>query len=179
MVITFSFFVSKTLRGPCTDINYRMNRYMFVTVQPRTSSWHIGPMTLAGCYTFFSQKYAADQIKKCKISCTEKDGNVTMHKLTWLGGICFPLRRSNRTVPKLKITLSGVTLPKRDIEICYWNILAIKKLYKKITIQAKNNSMHCQPIKRLSCLLSHNLKSFSQEVLYFIRFLFSFFFFFF
>lgn len=31
--------------------------------------------------------------------------------LTWLGGICFPLRRSSKRVPKLYVTLSGVTLP--------------------------------------------------------------------
>lgn len=31
--------------------------------------------------------------------------------LTWLGGICLPLMRSSKTVPKLNTTLSGVTLP--------------------------------------------------------------------
>lgn len=31
--------------------------------------------------------------------------------LTWLGGMCFPLRRSSNIVPKLYITLSGVTRP--------------------------------------------------------------------
>lgn len=36
---------------------------------------------------------------------------VYVYKLTWLGGICFPLRRSSKRVPKLYITLSGVTLP--------------------------------------------------------------------
>lgn len=35
----------------------------------------------------------------------------TQELLTWLGGICFPLRRSSKRVPKLYITLSGVTLP--------------------------------------------------------------------
>lgn len=32
-------------------------------------------------------------------------------ELTWLGGICLPLRRSSKRVPKLYVTLSGVTLP--------------------------------------------------------------------
>lgn len=36
---------------------------------------------------------------------------ISRKKLTWLGGICFPLRRSSKRVPKLYVTLSGVTLP--------------------------------------------------------------------
>ncbi|KAF3576508.1 hypothetical protein DY000_02032762 [Brassica cretica] len=35
----------------------------------------------------------------------------TMRGLTWLGGMCLPLMRSNITVPKMKGALSGVTLP--------------------------------------------------------------------
>ena len=31
--------------------------------------------------------------------------------------MCFPLNKSNRTVPKLKITLSGVTLPEKKTHI--------------------------------------------------------------
>ena len=37
--------------------------------------------------------------------------------LTWLGGICFPLRRSSKRVPKLYITLSGVTLPTEQKQV--------------------------------------------------------------
>lgn len=36
-------------------------------------------------------------------------------RLTWLGGICFPLRRSSKRVPKLYITLSAVTLPTKKM----------------------------------------------------------------
>ena len=42
----------------------------------------------------------------------------TNKQLTWLGGICFPLRRSSRRVPKLYITLSGVTLPINKDKAC-------------------------------------------------------------
>lgn len=41
---------------------------------------------------------------------------------TWLGGICFPLRRSRSNVPKLYTTLSDVTRPaKQNTTIIYFS----------------------------------------------------------
>lgn len=56
-------------------------------------------------------------------------------RITWLGGICFPLRRSSKRVPKLYITLSGVTLPaeKQKMPI----ILELKVTNKKKSLHLK------------------------------------------
>lgn len=42
-----------------------------------------------------------------------KEAKLLATKHTWEGGMRFPLRRSSSTVPKLKMTLSGVTLPEK------------------------------------------------------------------
>lgn len=58
--------------------------------------------------------WVAIQIIIRKITYIKKNLNgkgASWREITWLGGMCFPLRRSRRTVPKLKMTLSGVTLP--------------------------------------------------------------------
>ena len=64
---------------------------------------------------------------------------LTKRRLTWLGGICFPLRRSSRSVPKLYITLSGVILPMKMLNtsiikkmLMISNIIDEEKLINKI-----------------------------------------------
>lgn len=50
----------------------------------------------------------------CQGSKSKIENDVKELKLkvvTWLGGICFPLRTSRSKVPKLYMTLSGVIRP--------------------------------------------------------------------
>ena len=85
-----------------------------------------------------------------------KEAQLLATKHTWEGGMRFPLRRSSSTVPKLKMTLSGVTLPEKKRNCHKKDVSLVPKLNLTLPVwllQRKKKRKHHQ--KSNKCKISY------------------------